>query len=103
MAKRLYTLKLEIAHGSDRHEISLYSENQPLVGELIKELEKKTRVPYSKIQLVFKGQKLHLYPDQALAKFAIFTGNKLQMIGERVRKREFFFSVDQIIYLLFNS
>lgn len=84
MAKRLYTLKLDIAHGSDRHEISLYSQNPPKVGELINELEKKTRVPYSTIQLVFKGQKLHLQPDQSLEKFGIFSGNKLQMIGERV-------------------
>lgn len=94
MAKRLYTLKLEISHGSDRHEISMYSENQPTVGELMKELERKTRVPYSKIQLLFKGQKLHLHSEQPLAKFAIFTGNKLQMIGERVslgRKKMIFF------------
>lgn len=84
MAKRLYTLKLDIAHGSDRHEIALYSSNPPTVGELISELEKKTRVPYSTIQLVFKGQRLHLHPEQSLEKFGIFSGNKLQMIGEKV-------------------
>ncbi|CAF0857490.1 unnamed protein product [Brachionus calyciflorus] len=84
MSKRLHTLKLEIAHGSDRHEIPIYSDSPPTVGDLIKELEKKTRVPYSNIQIIFKGQRLHLQPEVALVKFGIFSGNKLQMIGERL-------------------
>lgn len=49
------------------------------------ELEKKTRVPKSSIQLIFKGQKLHATPNASLSQFGIFNGNKLQMVGERVR------------------
>ncbi len=70
--------------GSDRHDVALYSNTPPNVNDLLNELEKKTRVPKSSIQLIFKGQKLHNELNSPLSQFGIFSGNKLQMVGERV-------------------
>jgi hypothetical protein len=70
--------------GSDRHEISLYSNNPPTVGELLNELEKKTRVPLSSIQLIFKGQKLHFNSNAPLVQFGIFSGSRILMVGEKL-------------------
>ena len=50
-------------------------------------MEKKTRVPKNNIQLIFKGQKLHSDPSTEISKFGIFSGNKLQMVGERVSSK----------------
>lgn len=86
---KLYTLKLEVAHGSDRHDISLYKHEPPTVTDLITELEKKTRVPFSMIQIIFKGQKLHHSPNKPLVQFGIFSGNKVLMIGEKVNLFKF--------------
>ena len=62
----------------------MYNREPPTVDELIIELERKTRVPKSHIQLLFKGQKLHSCGSKTLAQFGIFSGNKLLMLGERV-------------------
>lgn len=81
---QLHILKIEVAHGSDRHEISIYSSSKPIVNDLLDELEKKTRVPRSGIQLIFKGQKLHTNPKGVLEQFGIFSGNRILMIGEKL-------------------
>jgi hypothetical protein len=47
-------------------------------------LERKTRVPYRQIQLLFKGQKLHMNPNGPLAQFGIFSGSRVLMVGEKV-------------------
>jgi hypothetical protein len=52
------------------------------------ELEKKTRVPWSNMQLLFKGQKLHLNPHSALADYGAFTGSRFTLVGEKVSKRK---------------
>ena len=62
----------------------MYSSTPPTVGELIDELEKKTRVPKTNIQIIFKGQKLHFNPSAALQQFGIFSGSRLLMVGEKV-------------------
>ncbi len=62
----------------------MYKNQQPRVSDLLEELEKKTRVPKKNIQLIFRGQKLHTDPEQALAKHGIFNGNRLLMIGKKV-------------------
>ncbi len=54
------------------------------MGELLNELEKKTRVPLSSIQLIFKGQKLHFNPNAPLVQFGIFSGSRLLMVGEKL-------------------
>ena len=110
---QLFILKLEISHGksliwffaekiefsklkcfktqgSDRHEISMYSSTPPTVGELIDELEKKTRVPKSNIQIIFKGQKLHFNPLAPLQQFGIFSGSRLLMVGEKVSFADYY-------------
>jgi hypothetical protein len=70
--------------GSDRHEINIYSQSPPTVADLLDELEKKTRVPKSGIQIIFKGQKLHVNSKAALSQFGIFSGSRLLMVGQRV-------------------
>lgn len=80
----LHILKIEVAHGSDRHEISLYKADLPTVFDLMEELEKKTRVPKSHQQILYKGQRLHQLPTHALSKFGIFNGNRLLLVGEKV-------------------
>ena len=64
--------------------MALYTNSPATVDDLLNELEKKTRVPKSTIQLIFKGQKLHNDRSVMLSKFGIFSGNKLQMVGEKV-------------------
>jgi hypothetical protein len=54
-------------------------------GELMQELEKKTRVPWSNMTLIYKGQKLHLSPLAALEQYGIFTGSRLLLVGEKVK------------------
>lgn len=81
---QLYVLKLEISHGSDRHDVSIYSHHPPTVDELLSELEKKTRVPKSRIQLIYKGQRLHLNRSETLKNFGIFTGSRILMVGEKL-------------------
>jgi len=71
--------------------VALYSNSPPVVDDLLNELEKKTRVPKSTIQLIFKGQKMHHDLSAKLSKFGIFSGNKLQMVGERVLFESFYF------------
>ena len=83
-SKACLFLFLKIKIGSDRHEISMYSQTKPTVGELIEELEKKTRVPKTNIQLIYKGQKLHFSPDAPLTQFGIFSGSRILMVGEKV-------------------
>lgn len=80
----LYMLKLEVSHGSDRHQISLYKNEEPIVLDLMEELEKKTRVPKSYQQLVFKGQKLNLNPQGVLTKYGLFSGSRLMLVGEKL-------------------
>jgi hypothetical protein len=48
------------------------------------ELEKKTRVPWSHMQLLFKGQKTHLSPNEPLQDFGAFSGSRFTLIGEKV-------------------
>lgn len=84
--------------GSDRHECAIYSNSPPIVEDLLNELEKKTRVPKSSIQLIFKGQKLHNMPDAQLGQFGIFSGNKLQMVGEKVYYKHIFLIISFVFY-----
>lgn len=81
---QLHILKLEVAHGSDRHDISIYKTDVPVVFDLMDELEKKTRVPKSQQQIIYKGQKLHQQPTAPLVKFGLFSGNRVLLVGERV-------------------
>ena len=81
----LHILKVEVAHGSDRHDVSLYKSDLPTVFDLMDELEKKTRVPKSHQQVIYKGQKLHQQPTQALSKFGIFNGNRILLVGDKVK------------------
>ena len=62
----------------------MYSPTPPTVGELIDELERKTRVPSSDIQIIFKGQKLHFNRSAALQQFGIFSGSRMLMVGQKV-------------------
>ncbi len=81
---KFHILKVIVKHGSDRHEIGIYSENPPCVADLMRELEKKTRVPKTSIQIIFKGQRLHQNPDGILASYGIFSGSCLLMVGEKL-------------------
>jgi hypothetical protein len=81
---QIHILKLEVAHGSDRHDVSIYKTELPTVFDLMDELEKKTRVPKSHQQVIYKGQKLHQQPTQPLSKFGIFNGNKILLVGDKV-------------------
>jgi hypothetical protein len=94
----LHILKVEVAHGSDRHDISLFKANLPTVFDLMEELEKKTRVPKSHQQIIYKGQKLSQNPTQPLSKFGIFNGNRILLVGEKVG---FFDVFREIFFYLF--
>jgi hypothetical protein len=48
------------------------------------ELEKKTRVPWSNMQLIFKGQKLHVSPNAPLEQYGAFSGSRFTLVGEKV-------------------
>ena len=66
----------------------------------MEEVEKKARVTEKNQQLIFRGkslsqrsivatfavqgQRLHLTPDAELEKFALFNGNQILLIGEKV-------------------
>ncbi len=54
------------------------------MADLLFELEKKTRVPKSAIQVIFKGQRLHQNPEGILGSYGIFSGSCLLMVGEKL-------------------
>lgn len=81
---KFHILRVIVSHGSDRYDIGIFSENQPCVADLLTEMEKKSRVPKSYIQIIFKGQKLHTNPAGILSTYGIFNGSKLLMVGEKL-------------------
>ncbi|CAF1007514.1 unnamed protein product [Didymodactylos carnosus] len=80
---RYVILHLEVLHGSDRYEINLHMEREPLVYDLQEELEKKARVTVANQKLNFRGQRLHQSPDKPLSAFGLFNGNRIMLIGEK--------------------
>ena len=60
------------------------SNEPPTVNDLLEDLEKKTRIPLSNIQLIFKGQKLHLHRNVPLSQFGLFSGSRIVMVGEKL-------------------
>ncbi|CAF2507059.1 unnamed protein product [Rotaria sp. Silwood2] len=82
---RFYILHLEVAHGSsDRYDIHLHMERPPLVRDLMEEVEKKARVTMMNQQLLYRGQRLHMTPDEPLETFGLFNGNRIILVGEKL-------------------
>ncbi|CAF3888873.1 unnamed protein product [Rotaria sordida] len=81
---RFYIVHLEVAHGSDRYDIHLHMEHSPLVRDLMEEVEKKARVTMMNQQLLYRGQRLHMTPDEPLENFGLFNGNRIILVGEKL-------------------
>jgi hypothetical protein len=80
----MFDLVLIRQSGADRYDIHLHNQRPSTVRDLMQELEKKSRVTTGNQQLIFRGQRLHQTPDQELAKFGLFNGNHITLIGNRV-------------------
>ncbi|CAF0739243.1 unnamed protein product [Didymodactylos carnosus] len=85
---RYFILHLGVLHGSDRYEVHLHMEREPLVRDLQEELEKKARVMVANQKLMFRGQRLHQCPDTSLSSLGIFNGNQIILIGEKLKGAE---------------
>ncbi|CAF2973982.1 unnamed protein product [Rotaria socialis] len=85
---RFHILHVEVSHGSDRHDIHIHMERPPLVRDLMEEVENKSHVTMPNQQLIFRGQRLHQNPDAELAKFGLFNGNRIMLIGEKLAEEE---------------
>jgi len=76
-------LKIEIQHGSDRHQLILKGQNQRLtVSDLQKELERLSCVPIETQRIYFRSQELNLAPYKLLKDFDVKTNNVIKLVGE---------------------
>lgn len=76
-------IKIEIQHGSDRHQIILRGQNHRLtVSDLQKELEIKSFVPVETQRIYFRSQELNLTPYKLLKDFDIKNNNVIRLVGE---------------------
>ncbi len=81
-------IKMEVQHGSDRHQIILKGQKNNLtVQDLQTELEKVTAVPVKDQRLFFKSQELHLQPFKKLKDCELENNHVLKLVGEPSKLR----------------
>jgi hypothetical protein len=82
----IYT-KLQIHYGGDVQDIVLKSEEEPSCRDLAKVLQETFRIPVDDQLIYFRGQRLHHHhsssTDQTLARYGIFSGNTMTLVGKR--------------------
>jgi len=81
-------LKIDVCHGSDRHQLILKGQNKNItVEDLMQELEKVTAVPIKEQRLFFKAQELHLIPNKTLKECDIENNTSVKMVGDPSKMR----------------
>ena len=76
-------LKIEVQHGSDRHQILLKGQNKTLtVLDLQNEVEKITSVIVKDQRLYHKSNELNLTPFKTLKELEVENNNSVKLIGE---------------------
>ena len=86
-------LKVEVQHGSDRHQLILKGHNRNItVSDLQNELQRVTSVPIPEQRLFFKSQELHTTPYKTLKECDIENNHVIKMVGDpsRVRYSNYF-------------
>ena len=82
----IYT-KIQVHFGGDVQEVVLKSEAEPSCRDLARVLQETYRIPIDEQLIYFRGQRLHHHQsssdDRALAKYGIFSGNTVTLIGKR--------------------
>ena len=79
--------KVEVQHGSDRHQIILKGQKINTVLDLQNELERVTAVPVKDQRLFFKSQELHLTPFKSLKEAEVENNHVLKLVGEPSKLR----------------
>lgn len=81
-------LKVEVQHGSDRHQLILKGQNKNItVADLQMELERITAVPIKDQRLFFKAQELHTTPYKTLKECDIENNHVIKLVGDPARVR----------------
>lgn len=76
-------IKLEVQHGSDRHQILMKSVNRNVtIQDLQNELEKVTTVPLRDQRLFFKAQELNQTPFKTLKEYDIDNNSVIKLVGD---------------------
>lgn len=86
-------LKIEIQHGSDRHQLILKGHERSItVQDLQNEVERLTAVPVRDQRLYFKAQELHLTPNKTLKECDIENNCVIKMVGDpsKIRYTNYF-------------
>ncbi|UJR23553.1 hypothetical protein I4U23_026541 [Adineta vaga] len=79
----VFCVKLQLHFGGDIHDISVptYNGAEPTVSDLMNVIERDFRVPRALQTLVFHGQDLHPYTNEALSRFGIKNGVPIRLVG----------------------
>ena len=86
-------IKLEVQHGSDRHQIILKGQYKTLtVLDLQNEIERVTAVPVRDQRLFFRAQELHNTPFKTIRECEIENNNMVRLVGEpsKIRYSNYF-------------
>lgn len=81
-------MKVEVQHGSDRHQIILRGQNKTLtVLDLQNEMERVTAVPVRDQRVFFKSQELHMTPFKTLKECDLENNNCVKLVGDPSKLR----------------
>ena len=85
-------VKIEIQHGSDRHQLIIKGKPTLTVLDLQSEIERLTAVPIRDQKLFFKSQQLEQTPYKTLRECEVENNNIIKLIGEpsKIRYSNYF-------------
>jgi hypothetical protein len=79
--------KLQVHYGGDVQDIVLKTDKEPTCRDLARVLQHTFRIPFDNQLIYYRGQRLHHRHassyDRTLAKYGIFSGNLLTLVGKR--------------------
>ncbi len=76
-------MKIEVQHGSDRHQVLLKGQNKTLtVLDLQNEIEKITSVPIKDQRVYFKAKELNTTPLSTLKECQLENNHVIKLVGE---------------------
>ena len=78
-----HSISFQIRHGGDIEILTVSGHDEPCVRDLLLLIEKNLKIPFADQRLLYRGIKLHLYPDYKMADLELFPMSVIKVTGTR--------------------